>query len=106
MARQYGPRIQIDTDTWIVMREVLSSPKAIIHRVTDISGTSRYLVMVWREAEADRRMVGIYDDLSAAEKAVPWQRVGDGVPGPPGLSPEESLAELRERKDPARDFRR
>lgn len=50
-------------------------------------------------------MVGIYDDLSAAEDAVPWQRVGDGVPGPPGLSPEESLAELRERMDPARDFR-
>lgn len=95
MPRQYGPVIQIETDTWIVMREVLSSPKGIIHRVTDVSGAERFLLMRWTAAPADRRLVGIYETIEAAAQAVPGPTTR--VPGPPGGSPADAAADMRRR---------
>lgn len=64
--------IQIDTDTWIIMREHPTQPKAVVSRVIDTAGEARFLLMVWHAVPAKRRMHGIYGSLEEAERAVPW----------------------------------
>ena len=64
--------IQIETDVRVVMREVSQHPKAVIHRITDTTGDDRYMLMTWAAERSARRMVGIYQELHAAEQAVPW----------------------------------
>lgn len=87
--------IQIDTDTWIIMREHPTHPKAVVHRVTDTGGEARFLLMVWHAVPAKRRMHGIYGSLEEADRAVLWdnsealKRARDTVgpaPGYPNMS--------------------
>lgn len=66
--------IRLDTDTWAVMRDTPDHPKAIIHRVTDTAGESRYLVMVWHPEPSKRRMAGIFDTIQAADRSVLYDR--------------------------------
>lgn len=64
--------IQIDRDTWIIMREHPANPKAIVHRVTDTRGDARFLLLVWNIDPAKRRMHGIFPSLKDADLEVKW----------------------------------
>lgn len=63
--------IQIDTDTWIVMREYPQQPTAVVHRVTSHKGEARYLLMTWRAEPSERRLVQICASLVEAVDQVP-----------------------------------
>jgi len=80
--------IQVDADTWIVMRESEARPKAVIRRITSTQGEPRFLVMTWEPIPADQRLVSMHATLSEADEAVPVQRPGDHAPPGPGLQPE------------------
>lgn len=62
--------IRLDADTWAIMREATEHPTAIIHRVTDMHGTARFLVMKWHMNPANQRMTGIYPTLEQADNSV------------------------------------
>lgn len=65
-------RVQIDTDTWIIMREFVFQPTAIVHRYTSWQGEqSRYLLLRWHADPAERRLVAICDTLDEADERVP-----------------------------------
>lgn len=72
--------IQVDTETWIVMREYPQQPKAIIHRITDTGGEARYMLMTWHAERSRRRMVGIHPELQVAIDAVPWPSTKANTP--------------------------
>ncbi|MBK0417424.1 hypothetical protein JD276_00020 [Leucobacter sp. CSA1] len=98
------PPIQIDTDTWIIMRAVEQHPKAIVHRVTDTAGEARFLLMTWWPVPAHRRMVGIYKSLAEADAQVP---VADAESPPrPDGDPERRAAweERQEKKRRRREL--
>lgn len=78
-----GNLIQIETNVWVVMREVTQYPKAVIHKITDTTGDDRYMLMTWAAEPSARRMVGIYSRLNEAEKAVPWPPTTGVTPGLP-----------------------
>lgn len=63
--------IQVDADTWLIMRESARQPKAVVHRVTSTAGEARFLLMTWQPIITERRMVAIHPDLRAADRAVP-----------------------------------
>lgn len=101
------PPIQIDTDTWIIMREYRQQPKAIVHRVTSTAGEARYLLMTWEPLVADRRMVAIHKDLFDADNAVPWPSPVDAGRPRPDSPPEIRAAwEARHRATQAGTDRR
>ena len=62
--------IRVDTDTWIIMRQMSDRPAGIVHRVTDTSEEARFLLLVWHPEPSQRRMHGIYPSLKAADAAV------------------------------------
>lgn len=72
--------IQIDTDSWIVMRELPQHPKAIIHRITDTTGEARFVLLTWHAEPSKRRMVGIHRNLREATRAVPWPDANGRTP--------------------------
>ncbi len=76
------PPIQTGTDTWIIMREYLQQPKAIVHRLTTTDGTPRYLLMTWEPISADRRLVSMHISLDEADAAVPWPDPNQANPYP------------------------
>ncbi|MBC9926009.1 MULTISPECIES: hypothetical protein [unclassified Leucobacter] len=63
--------IQVDADTWVIMRESAHQPKAIVQRVTSTAGEARFLLMTWHPIATERRMVAIHPDLRTADRAVP-----------------------------------
>lgn len=91
--RQRTP-IQIGSDTWIIMRETMQYPKAVVHRVTSTMGDPRYLLMTWEPLAADRRLVSIHETLDAADRTVPWAGPPPSPPAP-GRSDEEADAYRR-----------
>ncbi|QIK63824.1 hypothetical protein G7068_11960 [Leucobacter viscericola] len=79
--------IQIETNVWVVLREFRQQPKAVIHKITDTTGADRYMVMRWEPDPAQRRMTGIYNDLTEAEKTVPWPSTRPNTQSNRGVGP-------------------
>ncbi|UOQ59762.1 hypothetical protein MUN76_11995 [Leucobacter rhizosphaerae] len=71
-----GGLIQIETNVWVVMREVSQHPKAVIHKITDTTGDDRYMLMTWAAEPSARRMVG------STRGCTPPSRPCLGRPGP------------------------
>lgn len=91
-----GRMIQIEADTWVVMREYPQYPKAVIQGFKNTAGEARFMVLTWDPIRSKRRLVDVYTTLFEAEKSVPWPGPPDN-PGPPYQSPEAGRAE-RERR--------
>lgn len=69
--------IRLDADTWVIMRGAKDRPAAIVNRVTDTHGTSKFLVMRWELDPAKRRMHGIFPTLQAADDSVPFDNAAE-----------------------------
>lgn len=92
-----GQRIQVEADTWIVMREYPQFPKAVIQGFRGTDGAARFMVLTWDPIRTRRRMVSIHESLDEADAAVPWptpvntatyhaQQRGNASGYPPGTS--------------------
>lgn len=100
--RAQRPFIQIDTDTWIVMRNHVTHPVAVIEHIPSVEGISKYLVRRWDPVPSRRPLVSIHDTLEAANDSVPWDNSAalraarDGVPQvtSDGLVPAKSRRHL------------
>lgn len=84
-------RIQVDRDTWLIMREFPAHPKAVIQRVTDTGGDARFLVLIWHPDRTKWRLSGIFGGIEEADKSVPWPGK-PVVPGHPNSTAEERAA--------------
>lgn len=75
--------IQIEADTWIVMREHALRPKAVIQGFRNTAGEARFMVLIWDPIRSKRRLVDVHETLQAAEDSVPWPTgpTGDGYAG-------------------------
>lgn len=78
--RDRMPHIQIETGQWVVMRNDKWRPKAVIRRVGWHDGSEQFMLMTWHSTPAERKLVGIYESLEAANRAVPWRN-----PKPPPM---------------------
>lgn len=78
-----GGLIQIEADTWIVMREHAQRPKAVVLGFRNTAGEARFMVLVWDPIRSKRRMVDVHESLQAAADSVPWPVAasGDGYAG-------------------------
>ena len=84
--------IQIEADSWMLMRNPSNHPVAIVNRITDTTGEARFLVLTWHANPAMRRMTGIYTSLEDADSSVtsdtaPVERVHRMNAGPPNGRP-------------------
>lgn len=68
-----GP-IRISTDEWIVVRNNPRFPKAVIRRIDPGGAAEHYRVVTFDLDRANRRLVGRYRTLEAANDAVPYDR--------------------------------
>jgi hypothetical protein len=67
--------IRVSRDEWVCVRNDPAVPKAIIRRVvlTPPNGgdqVQKYRVVSWALEQADRKLIGYYDDLQHANNAV------------------------------------
>lgn len=70
--RERLPYMQIAPDLWVVIRESLERPKAIIQQVTARDQTSKYLLYTWNVEPEKRRLHGMYNTLEEANQQVKW----------------------------------
>lgn len=71
--RDRMPYIQIDTDTWVVMREDKDRPKAVIERVKWRDDSEQYLLKTWHSDPSQRRLVRIHESVEEANRSVKWR---------------------------------
>lgn len=64
--------IEIDLNTWIIMRHSPTQPVAIIERVTHENGITRYMLYKWPTNPTARRLVGVFDSLTSADDEIPY----------------------------------
>ena len=78
--------IQYDTDTWLIMRDHPTRPKAVIRRVTDRTQVEKYLLMTWDPDPAKWRLHNLYETLEQADKVVLWDNSAavNSMRGSPG----------------------
>lgn len=81
--RESMPYMQIAADRWVVIRESMERPKAIIQLVTARDQTEKYFLFTWHLDPTKRRLHGMYDTLEEANREVPWPRPNPKVPGMP-----------------------
>ena len=67
--------IRISHDEWVCMRNDLVLPKAIIRRVTltppnGCDQVQKFRVVTWELEQADRKLIGYYDELHVANNQV------------------------------------
>lgn len=63
--------IKIDVDTWIVMRDDPTRPKALIKRATDRHGNERFLVYAWDvDDPRNRPLMAMKATLEDADRMV------------------------------------
>ena len=72
--REAMPYMQIAPDTWVVIRESMEHPKAIIQLVTARDQTEKYFLLTWHLDPSRRRLHGMYDTLEEANQEVKWPR--------------------------------
>lgn len=79
--RERMPYVQIDTDSWVVLRRSKERPEAIILRLTASNNEARFFVLSWHPNPAMRRMVSMHGTLAEANRSVRWPvPTSDGVP--------------------------
>src|SRR5690606_38639264 len=66
------PYIQIDTNTWAVMRYPKDRPVAIILMLSNRDNVPQYFVQTWHPDPGKRRVIGQYDTLQQANESVLW----------------------------------
>lgn len=63
------PPIRIGEEEWIIMRAEASTPRAVVRRfVTE--GREYFRVVTWSARSEERRLIGRYPSLAAADDAV------------------------------------
>lgn len=94
--RERMPYVQIDTDTWAVLRKSREHPAAIIVRLTASNDEARFFVLSWHPNPALRRMLSMHDTLAEANRSVRWPVPTDnGVPPFEGYPP--TMPDMRPR---------
>lgn len=81
------PYLQIDADTWAILRENPDRPKAMIRRFVAIDGVEQYLLFTWHSDPHQQRLIRMYDTLDDANRAVKWARPDPQVPSQPPSTP-------------------
>lgn len=64
--------IEVDLNTWILMRTSPTQPVAIIERVTHENGITRYMLYKWTTNPTARRLIGVFDSLATADNEIPY----------------------------------
>ena len=70
--RDRMPYMQITPTLWVVIRESMEHPKAVIQQVTARDQTQRYLLFTWHLDPSKRRLHGMYDTIEDANREVKW----------------------------------
>jgi hypothetical protein len=78
------PPIRVSDCEWIVLRNLWVQPSAIIRRID--GPQPHYRVVTWAPTSAERRLVGRYLTLEAADRAVLFDV---STTGGPGRAPDE-----------------
>lgn len=81
--RDRMPYMQIAPDQWVVIRESMERPKAIIQLVTARDQTEKYFLFTWHLDPTKRRLHGMYDTIEEANREVKWPRTPANTPGIP-----------------------
>lgn len=81
--RDRMPYMQIAPDQWVVIRESMERPKAMIQLVTARDQTEKYFLFTWNLDPAKRRLHGMYDTLEEANREVKWNNPKPNIPGVP-----------------------
>jgi hypothetical protein len=77
------PPVQISDCEWIVMRHERNRPKAIIRRFEAKDGQAEYFrVVSWAPLSKDRKLIGRFKTLEAADEAVLVDSPGAITHGP------------------------
>ncbi|WP_449281266.1 hypothetical protein [Leucobacter sp.] len=63
--------IEVDLNTWLIMRTNPTQPSALVERVTHENGITRYMLFTWSSNPTARRLIGVFDSLDAANEDVP-----------------------------------
>ncbi|MDR6970565.1 hypothetical protein [Leifsonia shinshuensis] len=79
--------IRYDRDTWLVMRDDVVVPKAVIRRYTDKGGHDQYLLIRWDLDPSKRRLMAVCPSLERADDLVRYDNnvshgYWDGPPNP------------------------
>lgn len=93
--RDRMPYLQIAVDQWVVVRESLEHPKALIQAVTARDQTQRYLLFTWHLDPSRRRLHGMYDTIDEANREVLWNNVMPESPGMPAAMRQPNPQEPR-----------
>jgi hypothetical protein len=96
-ARRSGARprpIRYDSETWIVMRSDPVLPAAVILRLRNPDGREFFVTVKWDLDPAARRLIGRFESLEDADRAVLYD-----VPRPVVGRPDEDLAHLHQRQE-------
>lgn len=64
------PPIRISETEWVVIRDSIYHPAAIIRRVEFAPNVARFRVVTWAERSADRRLIGYCLTLEVADMLV------------------------------------
>jgi hypothetical protein len=67
------PPVQISDCEWVIVRDHPDAPAAIIRRFDATADHSSYFrVVTWRPTSAGRVLIGRYESLKDADRAVPF----------------------------------
>jgi hypothetical protein len=64
------PPIRVSEDEWVVIRDSIYHPAAIIRRVEFAPNVARFRVVTWAERSADRSLIGYCLTLEVADMLV------------------------------------
>jgi hypothetical protein len=77
--------IKISECEWIILRDSIYHPAAIVRRLDFPDGSSKYRVVTWAEKSEDRTLLGYTRNLELADMMVPFSAEHDGVAKPPWM---------------------
>jgi hypothetical protein len=77
--------VKISETEWIIIRDSIYHPAAIVRRLEFPDRTSRFRVVTWAEKSEDRTLLGYVANLELADMLVRFS----GSKGAPGAQPSE-----------------
>jgi hypothetical protein len=77
--------IKISECEWIILRDSVYHPDAIVRRLEFPDGSTRYRVVTWAEKSEHRKLLGYTLTLELADMMVPFSMGHDGVAQPPWI---------------------
>jgi hypothetical protein len=70
------PPVQVTDCEWVVIRNYADMPAAVIRRFDATASHGTYFrVVTWRPTSAGRELIGRYESLKDADRAVPFSTV-------------------------------